>query len=338
MFCRNLIVLIFITQPLNALPSNLDDINREVETCISTFLEPKEIRQFSQTSRRFRDLTNGSDSANFLRNQSKFTVTTADGRKYFLDEYLHEPETLPVSELKNIENLMQDRPVDFLKVLIKSAPQTPKSIKPNLKSFYKEILQIDKLIDTLPTYDTPQHNLAAILLELTIWAEIKTRVRAGTWDQFEEEIEHSLVENLDEQLDWQVINQLGAEVWGQLGAQIGTQVWEQVEDHNLGDMTEIFNKLQFTSNLQTQAFKEALIPTIKYFLMMHQLTSFVMRHSAEFKDIHTKFAEFISETMTYEQIAKVLNRLVIPNAPAGNYLVETQLNLIIRYLPTKSKL
>ncbi|MFK7826327.1 MAG: hypothetical protein AB8G05_19425 [Oligoflexales bacterium] len=99
--------------------------------------------------------------------------------------------------------------------------------------------------------------LAAFFLELTIWAEIKIKVRAQVWDQFEDEIEDNIVENLDEDLDEQVNLLLRSQAWAQLGGQIDSWVWEQIEDHNL-DLTELLNHLQFSSDFRKSNFKDSL--------------------------------------------------------------------------------
>ena len=107
--------------------------------------------------------------------------------------------------------------------------------------------------------------------------------------------------------------------------QVWAQVWDQVN--------EDLRHCQFASAFEDGNLNEVLKPAIDYAFTVYQLGTLAMRHSEAFKSIHTNFAQFISERITEDQAAVILNGLNIPGAPEGNYLIDTQLKLINRLLP-----
>ena len=311
-------------------------------------------------NKRLRDLVNTS------KEQSQFAVTVTDNngerRTYFLEEYLSQPGRIPISEAKNLDILAQQRPKDFIQLLIKSIPNTPALRESSLKSFYKEILPIAQLIASLPSLETPQEKLAGILIELSFWCQVWEQVwkHSGTqvwaqvwpqvWQQVREQVSAQVGEQVLDQVWQQVSAQVGEQVSAQVGEQVSAQVGEQVSAHCTiqvkdqvkdqivkhfkAPLDQYLRKYNFLEAYSNNTLKPMLACALGDLLMVYQLGSIPMRYSGAFKQIQDNFAAFILEKMTPKQIKNAVDSIGIPATPSDphNCFVQTELNMLRRCL------
>ena len=215
------------------------------------------------------DFSNAAKNHVMLKNYEENPFTTIDD--------LLNGERQPLKRVYGVTDLLRKDPEKFIKLVLHSIPHTPETIESELRTFHQETFQINKLISSLPTYETAQQKLAGVLIELLTWG------------------------------------------------QVGDQVWDQVK--------EDLRHFQIASAYQAGNLNEVLKPAIDYTFTVYQLGTLAMRHSDDFKKIHTDFSEFFAEKITEEQAGEILKGLNIPNAPEGSYLIDTQLQLIRRLKP-----
>ena len=196
------------------------------------------------------------------------------------------------------EVLVKNRPKDFMELVIASISNTPALRESSLKSFYEKMLPIAQLIASLPPLETPQQKLAGILLELSVW------------------------------------NQAWSQVWSQVWAQARAHFTVQVMNHVKDPLAQHLRKYNFSKAYRNNTLRPMLDRALGDLLMVYQLGSIPMRHSGAFKQIQNNFADFISRTMTPEEIERVVDSIDIPATPPdpSNYFVQTELNMLRRCL------
>ena len=332
----------------NVLGTSLSDLDEDSKTNILEFLDADDLQSIRRTDRQFRDLL-APDT--YLRNHM-FDVTLNDGSSETLRDYF-QGEITQILGVKNLETLMKESPNPFIHLMMLSIPHTPETIESDLRSFHQDTFQIEKLICSLPTYETPQQKLASVLLEQFTWCQVNfevglqvadhVRSKAGTQavgqcvEQGAEQVGDYVRTQVGYQLVHQVRNQVGFlvldQVWNHVLVQFLTQFIAQVNSQVGPLVNEDLRYFQFASAFQAGNLNEILIPAIDYTLTVYQLGTLAMRHSEAFKTIHRGLSQFISQKISEEQATAILNGLNIPDAPEGNYLVETQLKMIKRHLP-----
>ena len=295
-----------------------------------------------------------------ILNEKKFIVKDTVGKPYFLEEFLNLEGRLQISEINNIEILAAEGPWRFNKLLLKTIPHKPERFSADLPLFYRNIFKIENLIESLPEYETSQEKLASVLIEILIWEQVGQRVSYQVEDYFTDKADYQLYEQVDDQ----VYKQVEAQVEDRILAQVQDSVWAQIQNgveaqskdqlRNLVDdhvyeyvrnvtYEELYESIsdEVSKNLLDLGFSlvfknrysnDALKPWIDYLFMFYQLGTLAMRHSEDIKHIHRELVQFISLRINEKQATIILKRLEIPNAPEGNFLVETQLKLLRRLI------
>ena len=339
----------------------VNTLDKDSHAQVSSFLEEKDFINLSQTNVNMNDmLSNTPNSIGYVhRENSNFSVKDIEGKVYYLNEYLSQNVPIQISGIKNITQLVKERPDDFKKLVLASIPKTRDDIKNNLESYYKETMKIDDLINDLPRYETAQEKLAAFLLEHDVWDKVWRQV----WDKVRDHLLRQVWDQVGAQVLRQLLRQVGAQVEDQARGQVWFQVWDQIE--NQEEIFEVWDPLappvapqvwyqvwrqveddlslnfDFKSVTEPEKLREVLKPEIDYLFMVYQLKSIAMRQSKEFKAIlegdedSDGFIKFIEDRITEEQAEAILENLKgnFPESPEGNYLVESQLKMLKRNLP-----
>ena len=290
----------------------------------------------------------GSAEGQALRNRSRLSITNRSGEVFFPIEFLQPlvPRQV-VSNIKNVDIMLKEMPENFIKIILKSAPYTHQAIKTDLQTYYTNIVQIDKLIDSILSYDSPQDRLAGILLELATWCQVGLQV----WDQIEDQIEGQLWNHVEaerradardkaraqvaEQVGFELMDKLWYQITNHVDVQIVDKVQEQVEMHLWNESETWVNKDLQNFNF-IRAFEAGILPgTLKHAVdhtfMIYQLETFAFRQSKPFKYIQSNIANSLLDLMTDEQILSMLNKLNIPMATKGNEFIRTQLKLLKKH-------
>ena len=92
------------------------------------------------------------------------------------------------------------------------------------------------------------------------------------------------------------------------------------------------SNFDFSSAFRENQLSEVLKPAIDYGFMVYQLASISILHSQETRQM----IESLKDRFTEEQAANILANINLPEAPEGNYLVKTQLDILRRHLPTQN--
>jgi len=135
--------------------------NTDITNHITNFLEPRDFICLSQANKANNDILSNKPHSigNRHRDLSKYSVTDINGRPFYLEEYLSTQERIRLSKINNVDLLVIEKPKDFIKLVLKSIPHTPETIESNLQSYYQDVIQIEKLVDSLPKYKTAQEKL-----------------------------------------------------------------------------------------------------------------------------------------------------------------------------------
>ena len=170
--------------------------------------------------------------------------------------------------------------------------------------------------------------------------------------QLSAQIENQVLEQLWTQVGIHVsdysseyaLDQIWNQVWGMQAWIIGpkvkckfsdrllTQIRHQVSAKISSQVDIDIGKFQFAAAFDNGGLNEPLKLAINYTFTVYQLGALSMRHSKAYKAIHTKLYKYLLRRISEDQASVVLSRLNIPDAPEGNYLVDTQLKLIKRHL------
>lgn len=293
-------------------------------TALTSEHEPNKDTAFSQNKKRSNSCCNCEyEFGQLLPKKCKNSDTIEN-------DYFELADQIPFTNIVNIDILISEQPQLFINLLFKSIPKINADVNMNLEYLYRENFQINKLIDALPSFDTSYQKLAAIILELVIWSQ----VRAGVWVQ--------VGSQNSEYVGGIAINQFGGEVWAKIGdyvwAQVGPQISEYVGDQVRDQVVDLMNEdlmgFDFSLAFQESYSGEEIIPRVNNIFMIYQLGSIAMKHFIEFKEIQNQLVNFISDRMTGEQVENILNGIEIPESH-HNYLVVTQLKMIGRQLPHK---
>jgi hypothetical protein len=92
------------------------------------------------------------------------------------------------------------------------------------------------------------------------------------------------------------------------------------------------SNFDFSSALRENQLSEELKPAIDYIFVVNQLASISMLHSQEIRQM----IESLKNRFTEEQAANILANINLPEAPEGNYLVKTRVDILRRHLPTQN--
>lgn len=203
-----LIFLSLLTCLSNILGASLTGLDENLSTNILEYLAPDDLQSIRRTNQQFRDML----APNSYLRSHMFDVALFDGDSLSLMDYLQGEQRSPIIKIKNLVTLIKESPSAFIRLMLKSFPNTSETIESGLRSFYHDALKISDLIESLPSYDDkPQQKMTAVLIELEVWELI--------WDQ------------VWAQVRAQISGQVEGHVWVQLEAQVEDQVWDQVEDH-----------------------------------------------------------------------------------------------------------
>ena len=304
----------------NIVVIDIDDIKSK----IASFLSPKDHAAFTHLNRDFRRClfnTPGSIGES-LRKKTDFSIKI-DDRHYFLEEFIgistlgptrlnQETGALSIDtrpqlsnrfrfEVKNIAQLVKEKPEDFKKLVLASIPKTPDDIENNLVSYYEESMKINDLIKGLPVYDDPREKLANYLVEYSIEDHIRDQIWDQVWDntnpqdgrhvwnQIGSHNRHVLnhLRNQLGELTWdQVADPIRDHIGRQLGYELLDQVWVQEEsdqdvwNQEVGDQERegqvdsvLTSNFDFTSASEPQEMIRLLESAIDYTFMVYQLTT-----------------------------------------------------------------
>ena len=319
-----------------------------------SYLDAKSVGIASMAFRDFNMIaTEGSVSGMYLRKESRFAVTAKGGQMLFLEEYLR-GQKQQIWGIKNLNLLLKERPKEFLKFILHAIPHSPELIVSDLNRIYLEDLAIADLIDSLPRGQSAQEKLAGVMIEVLVWDQI--------WVQVWEQVRSQVGGQIWNQLGDQVWDQVGDQVWNQVGNQVRAQVRDQVRAQ-VGNQIKAQARGRFRAQIKAlvknqvktqlrdlvdhnlQQFDFALAyddgtltsmlkPAIDYTFAVYQLGTLSLKHTTQFKNIHSGLSEFISHRISEEQALEVLNHIDIPIAPEGNFLIHTQLELIRKVITT----
>ncbi|MFK7826147.1 MAG: hypothetical protein AB8G05_18485 [Oligoflexales bacterium] len=267
------------------------------------------------------------------------TYGATDTDEYTLENFLDLPEKTQALKVENIDFMLKEDPSDFLRVLVNMFPFQTGNIEGVFELFYKETFQIDKLIVSLPSFQDSHQKLAGILLELIIWCEILPQVEAQVGNLLDLDKNH--VRELSRVLFWgQVGNHVGKQVGkyvanevgneslfkvltelkDSLDYQIGKQVWSKLNR----DLDYFINELEYCN--------QTLIKTLKSVFTIYQIGTLTIRHSDEFKEIHSILSHFIFENISDNKVKSILKSIELPKLTEKNHFVDTQIKLIKSYL------
>ena len=307
---------------------------------------------------------NHSNQGQILEAQSRYLVTTKDGVMLSLEEFLAGKSTR-ISGVNNITNLLRENYKDFMKLVLKSIPQTPEEIESELYHFYKDILKIEQILDSVPSYETLEQRLAGVLLELETWSQVHDYVRTQVWDQVEDQFNEGQAKvnnwiRLNNQVDDQLgtrtkvrtkvrdkirkqIEQVERQRWFNNNGHQGGISFEQVEKQlafNVKNKIRVHVKEQvedqlgktlrhfnFASSYRDGNLNGTLKSAVVYSFMIYQLGTLAMRHSEEFKLIKYELTKYIKTIVSEEKIQAILHNINIPEDHAS-YLVKTQFDLL----------
>ncbi|NRA47392.1 MAG: hypothetical protein HRU09_20780 [Oligoflexales bacterium] len=288
-----------------------------------------------------------------IRSQSQFSVINCYGEAFFVKEFLD--ERVPrqcVSAIKHPELLLKSAPEDFLELALKAIPQFPTTMGTELQKFYREIIQIDQLIESIHVDNSPKLRLAGILIELSIWSQLEMRVL----DQVEDHVEAQLWHSVDAGERAVVMDQVKHQVRSQVRAGLANSLWDRLEAHieplvidrvwDLVDLrlwvlyeekidkqvAEDLRHFQFATAHEIKNLNEVLESAIDYTFMVHQIASLAMRHSRQLKLLQTAVAEGILEGMSDVTALSLLSSLEAIDDGASRYLSQTHLEIINKYL------
>ncbi|MFK7826580.1 MAG: hypothetical protein AB8G05_20740 [Oligoflexales bacterium] len=199
-----------------------------------------------------------SDSNNF-KNYLILKNHDESGNQFILhDNYLALKSRETVLKIFGLDDLVKEEPKKFLKLLIEAIPHTQETIVNDLETFCSETFPSNQLINGIPLSQTPEHKLATIFTELTVWEQIKDQVgdqvRSQVYDKLRGQVNDRVWTQIRAQIDGEdesqdvaqvedhiwapvedmVDTQIKARVGLQLWTQVGDQVWRQIR-HQLGD-------------------------------------------------------------------------------------------------------
>lgn len=261
-------------------------------------------------------------STKYLVHQDRMHASKVANFAVLLKQYLAQTGRIPVPEV-----LVKNRPEDFMELVIASIPN--RSAEGNLASSCTAF-RIDQLIASLPPLETPAQKLVGILVELSVWNQIRNQVWNQVWDQ--------------------VWHQVSAQVWDpgwaqardQFRAQAGPPVMDEVMDqvmnhvvnHVKGPLAQYLRKYNFLEAYRNNRLTSRLKHALRALFEVYQCATFPMRHCGEFKRMQTNFADSLARKMTLEETQRVVDSIDIPATPPdpSNYFVQTELNMLRRCL------
>lgn len=342
---------------------------KDIQFTICSYFVPEDFANLSLICKVFKGSSSKNhDNANLIRANSKFNVTLEGGGMMLLKEF-EESEGSAISNIKNIQQLIKDRPSDFLKLILKSVPKTPEEINDNLESYYRNVIQIADVIDSIPAGGkTPRAKLAGVITEMIIWDNVEVMVWFPIWNEVRSQIwgqnwnedenrfenlaaEHSYYQTKDQIWD-QVNEQIGGPIRDEVGAawnrvgDLWDHVWEhadqvkdQINQEGFGRnyeqirrrIDENMHHYQFAGALAVGRLDEIARSAINLSFLIFQLDYIIIRHSLFMKQIQNELINTID--LTDSQINAVLEhvRTTLPQEHV-NPLVNSQLKMIHRYL------
>ena len=283
------------------------------------------------------------------RKMANFGIQDYTGHFYFLEEYLSQSGHLPIKKVNNITKLTQDRPLDFIKLVLKSIPKTKSDMKHNLKSYYKDIIQINDLVADLPRFESDQEKLAAVITTFALslsfmWENSATllseQVEGEIWG-YDLDIKNSFINYFDSIS--QVLEQVMGDHWGYFLTSFSEQIihlskdteweqiWSMIDDH----LSQHLKQYQFQLAQDEQQLSAEIIPAIDYILTIYQLALISFQHSDICKSIingPNGFAAFIDTQMPEERARDILNKIELQQIPNHLYILKINVDI------TKGKL
>ena len=328
----------------------------DVNSKIFSYLDMDDAVNFSKTSKQNRDffLNKPASIGEIHRKDSKFGIQVQN-RFFYLKEFLQQEGRMPMTKINNLTILSNENHEDFMNLVLKTIPSSPETIEEDLEFFYNETMKIEDLIAALPSYETSQDKLSALLVEQETLTHVWSQVWSQIWTQAVSEIGPQTWNQIWSQVSYQV----GSQMWNQVGVQVNVQIMDHLDPsagfgiwHFIGNNVsdQVLNKnwykavsqvkkdlrkFNFIEAHQNQRLCEAIKPAINYAFMTYQLCLISILNSDEFKNI-VNGPEGISHTLKIyisENIASnILKSLEFREEHETNYLATSQLNILNRHL------
>ena len=281
-----------------------------------------------------------------------------------IDDFLNSyPQRL--QRVYEIVDFLRNKPDDFIKLALHSVPRDHQTSESDLNEFYKHPIQIDRLIASLPAYETPHQKLTAILIETLYWSEAWpfTRVveheiattlaaalaggcvgactlgallgdvyaAAGAWYAMSHFSMMSCVmyqHNIIKNVDHIVGRQILESLKEQIKNQLGHDIWGFVEKY----ATPL--KSQLNKDLRQAGFTPGIILKTpeNYKFAIYQLASLANRGSKQVEVIFQGIHEYLLDRISLEEVDVILNSLSIPLYSGENIILNTQIKLIEKHL------
>ena len=155
-------------------------LNSDLNHHLINFLTPKDVGMLSRASQSDHDVY--SDRAGSFgrshREASEFAVTDLDGRVYYLEEFLSLPTRREVSQVKNVNRLLLNRPEDFFRFVMKSMPTPSEMFKEKINTYVYDILKIDDHLQNIKTGESSCEKIYS----LAVYSSFFRRDAGFLWD------------------------------------------------------------------------------------------------------------------------------------------------------------
>ncbi|NRA47447.1 MAG: hypothetical protein HRU09_21065 [Oligoflexales bacterium] len=268
-----------------------------------------------------------------------------------IDEYLKTDADCPISRILGLNHLIKKDQTKLLKLILKSAPQKHEPLGRQLETFYKNTLQIEKTLASLPSYDRSEEKLAAVFIQLLIWTQVRDQVWAPVAHHIksgnQEEAGRIMDKRLGDDASDQIRDQLAELIKEQVGTlstnqlkdhtmiHIWTQIWQLMMSKLSKDLGALVNEnlehFKLATDYDQENLEQLINPAVDYTFIAFQYGFFSWLFSEEYESLHASFSGVIAQIIPQEQIEAVLDKLEIP-ASHESYLVRTHLELIRQHL------
>ena len=314
---------------------------------VSSFLRDQDIGRLSLTNREcdgFFSNNHHISVGSLHRRCSKFYVKDQNGKTYYLEEYLSQDQRLPIAKVNHVNLLAQERPEDFLKLMLKSIPHTQSAIKKDLKTYSHKVMQIESLIDQLPSYQNPSAKLAAFILDVITWDQMNSKVAFYIWNKFGFEYNRHTRDLLASDQWFHVWQKISYLDWGDMNLNILTDISRNIYQQIDLQMTkkvlqQIWEDLYYydlTPTLESSHLSEIIVPAIDYCFALNFLASIPMRHSRAYLDIverpESGLISLINEHVGNERAQEILANIKLPHNDNDNDYLKKHLTILNRHL------
>ena len=339
--------------------------NMDITIQILSFLSLKDLISFTKTNHENNKILSNesSNTGNILKKEFKFSVIDIHGKIYFLEEYLALSHRTPINNIKDVLLIVVEKPRDFVKVILKSSPHTPDTIASDLQDFYEDKLNINTIVNRLPSYSTNHEKLVAFFVQYEAWSQIIRRVilrindiivtqvwrsiegLIGSpsffdfWDDIENRVGNHLCRNVWNQVRNQVNDLIWDDIWGPLWKNLEEQVWQhhiyQADMQISRQITSDLSNFNFATSNAERVCPILLKKASDYVMMVYQLATISTMYSDDFRKIiedpENCFTKYIKDHITEEQAVNILTNIQIPEIPRKDFLVKTQLDILKKY-------